>query len=176
MESQIKQLKLNATNIKSTIFNSNKQLKKIRIQEKNLFGRQQIQRKREQKEAFVESQKTGGGVLGRLGSRLLSGPMSLFDRIKEFFGTVLLGILINNLPMIYDKIKKFLEDNKETIQTIKDVIIGVGNGLIGFVNFIKGISDNIKNIGDQWNQFGKDLDDLLKNNGPLELLTKGLVA
>ena len=108
MESQIKQLKLNATNIKNTLFNKNKELKKLRLQEKNLFQIQQIERKRLQKEAFVESQKTDGGALGRIGSRLLSGPMSLFDKIKEFFGTILLGILINNLPRIYAAIQNFL--------------------------------------------------------------------
>ena len=162
MESQIKQLKLNATNIKSTLFNSNKQLKKIRTQEKNLFRRQQIERKREQKEAFVESQKTGGSVLGRLGSRLMSGPMSLFDKIKEFFGTILLGILVNNLPMIYDKIQKFLDENEGIIKTIKEVIKFTGNAIMGFIDVFNSAKDIIGDLGDSIGNIKKELDELAK--------------
>ena len=162
MESQIKQLKLNATNIKSTLFNSNKQLKKIRTQEKNLFRRQQIERKREQKEAFVESQKTGGSVLGRLGSRLMSGPMSLFDKIKEFFGTILLGILVNNLPMIYDKIQKFLDENEGIIKTIKEVIKFTGNAIMGFIDVFNSAKDIIGDLGDTIGNIKKELDELAK--------------
>ena len=176
MESQIKQLKLNVTNIKSSLFFNNKQLKKLKIRERGAFRRQQIEKMRQQKESFVESQKSGGGVLGRLGSSLLSGPMSLFDKIKEFFGNILLGILVNNLPMIYDKITKFLEDNKDTIETIKSVVVQLGNSLVGFVSFIDGVTDNIDNIGKQWEQISKDLDEMLSSNGPLGLLTQGLMA
>ena len=162
MESQIKQLKLNATNIKNTLFNKNKELKKLRLQEKNLFQRQQIERKREQKEAFVESQKTSGGVLGRIGSRLLSGPMSLFDKIKEFFGTILLGILINNLPRIYAAIQKFLDENKWLVQTIKAVIKFTGNAIMGFIDVFNSAKDIIGDLGDTIGNIKKELDELAK--------------
>ena len=176
MESTVKTLKINAINIKSVLINGNKNLKKLRVDERNLLGKQQVERKRQQKEAFVESQKTRGSVMGNIGARLMSGPMSLLDKIKEFFGNILLGILVNNLPMIYDKITKFLEDNKDIIETIKSVVMGLGNSLVGFVTFVKGVSDNIGNIGKQWNQIGKDLDEMLKSDGPLGLLTQGLTA
>ena len=176
MESTVKTLKINAINIKSVLINGNKNLKKLRVDERNLLGKQQVERKRQQKEAFVESQKTRGSVMGNIGARLMSGPMSLLDKIKEFFGNILLGILVNNLPILYDKITKFLEDNKDIIETIKSVVMGLGNSLVGFVTFVKGVSDNIGNIGKQWNQIGKDLDEMLKSDGPLGLLTQGLTA
>ena len=176
MESTVKTLKINAINIKSVLINGNKNLKKLRVDERSLLGKQQVERKRQQKEAFVESQKTRGSVMGNIGARLMSGPMSLLDKIKEFFGNILLGILVNNLPILYDKITKFLEDNKDIIETIKSVVMGLGNSLVGFVTFVKGVSDNIGNIGKQWNQIGKDLDEMLKSDGPLGLLTQGLTA
>ena len=160
MESQIKQLKLNATNIKNTLFNKNKELKKLRLQEKNLFQIQQIERKRLQKEAFVESQKTDGGALGRIGSRLLSGPMSLFDKIKEFFGTILLGILINNLPRIYAAIQKFLDENEGIIKTIKEVIKFTGNAIMGFIDVFNSAKDIIGELGNSIGNIKKELDEL----------------
>lgn len=162
MESQIKQIKINATNIKSTLFNSNKQLKKLRVQERNLFRNQQIERKRQQKEAFVESQKTGGGVLGSIGSRLLSGPMSLLDRIKQFFGTILLGILVNNLPRIYAGIQKFLDDNKNIIETIKTVLKVTGNAIMGFIDVFNATKDIVGKVGNTVNQIKSGLDELSK--------------
>ena len=54
MESQIKQLKLSATNIKGTLIRGNKELKKLRVKERNLFNRQRISAKRLQKENFTE--------------------------------------------------------------------------------------------------------------------------
>ena len=37
MENQVTQLKLNVTNIKNSLFSSNKQLKKLKTDKKNLF-------------------------------------------------------------------------------------------------------------------------------------------
>ena len=162
MESQIKQLKLNATNIKSTLFNSNKKLKKLRVQERNLFRNQQIERKREQKEAFVESQKTGGGILRGIGSKLISGPMSLFDRIKQFFGTILLGILINNLPKIYEQVQKFLDENKGIIETIKTVINVTGKAIMGFIDVFNSAKDIIGDLGNTITEIKKELDEIGK--------------
>ena len=63
METQIKQLKLSATNIKGTLIRGNKELKKLRIREKNIFNRQRISEKRLQKESFVEGGIPGSGMV-----------------------------------------------------------------------------------------------------------------
>ena len=84
MESQIKQLKLNATNIKGTLIRGNKELKKLRVKERNLFNRQRISAKRLQKESFVEGRIPGSGMVGGAARRMAAPAMSLLDRIKEF--------------------------------------------------------------------------------------------
>jgi murein DD-endopeptidase MepM/ murein hydrolase activator NlpD len=160
MEAQIKQLKLNSINIKNTLFNKNKELKKLRLQERNLFNQQQSERKKEQRETALEAKGTGGGVLGSIGSRLLSGPMSLFDKIKEFFGNILLGILVNNLPRIFAAIQKFLDENKWLVQTIKEVIKFTGNAIMGFINVFNSAKDIIGELGDTVKKIESGLQEL----------------
>ena len=159
METQIKALKINSQNIKSTLINRNKELKKLRLQENNLFNQQQSERQKEQRESSLESQKSGG-VLGGIGARLLAGPMSLFDKIKEFFGNILLGILVNNLPRIYAGIQKFLDDNKNIIETIKTVLKVTGNAIMGFIDVFNATKDIAGQIGNTINQIKSGLDEL----------------
>lgn len=136
MESQIKQLKLNVTNIRNTIFKSNKELKKLNLKETSVFNSQQIAQKRAQKENFVEGGIPGSGMIAGVASRMAAPAMSLIDKLKEFAGTILLGILINNLPPLIEKVKKFIEDNKELFQNIGNFFKTIGEGLIHLMNFI----------------------------------------
>ena len=129
MESQIKQLKLSATNIKGTLIRGNKELKKLRVKERNLFNRQRISAKRLQKENFTEGKGSGSGVGGYLKQKALAPTMSIIDSLKEFAGNILLGILINTLPTAIKKVEQFLEDNKDIIKTVKDVITSTGSAL-----------------------------------------------
>ena len=64
MQSEIKRLKLNANNIKSTLISGNKTLKKLRANEKSFINKQRVAAKRIQKESFVEGGIPGSGVVG----------------------------------------------------------------------------------------------------------------
>ena len=121
METQIKQLKLSATNIKGTLIRGNKELKKLRIREKNIFNRQRISEKRLQKESFVEGGIPGSGMVAGAARRMAAPAMSIIDKIKEFAGTLLFGILINNLPKLISKVENFLKENTWLFKTIGDV-------------------------------------------------------
>ena len=118
---QVKNLKLNATRIKSTLIKSNKQIRKLKVQERNFLATQQNETRKQQKEAVIEASSALKGPQ-TLATRILAGPLSLFEKIKQFFGTVLLGILVNNLPLIVQKIQKFLDDNKVIIVCYKNRI------------------------------------------------------
>ena len=140
MESQIKQLKLNATNIKGTLIRGNKELKKLRIKERNLFNRQRISAKRLQKESFVEGRIPGSGMVAGAARRMAAPAMSLLDRIKEFAGVLLLGIVVNNLPSLIKRAKKFLDDNQWLIETVKSVFNWLGGlfqVLVDVYNFFR---------------------------------------
>ena len=121
MESQIKQIKLSATNIKGTLIRGNKELKKLRIKERNIFNRQRISAKRSQKESFVEGGIPGSGMVAGAARRMAAPAMSIIDKIKEFAGNVLLGILLNNLPSLIQRVDQFIKENSWLFKTIGDV-------------------------------------------------------
>ena len=139
MKSALTSLKLNVRNIKSTLISGNKSLKKIRAEEKRLFKSQQVAAKRIQKENFVEGTGIpGSGMVAGAAKKISAPAMGLFDRLKEFAGNVLLGILVNNLPSIIRRVQNFLDKNKWVIETLKTTLKITGDlfmVLIDIVNF-----------------------------------------
>jgi hypothetical protein len=139
MEStQVKRLKLNATNIKTVLISGNRSLKKLRSEENNLIIKQKQKIKIKRKEAVVEGKPLpGSGLVKGIGSKITAPARGLFDRVKDFLGTVLIGILINNIPKIIKRIKKFLKDNEGIINTIKSIISGTGVVLQTLIDLFK---------------------------------------
>tara|TARA_R100000479_G_scaffold137413_1_gene73860 strand:- start:197 stop:2011 length:1815 start_codon:yes stop_codon:yes gene_type:complete len=107
---QVKQLKVNVTNIHRFLVKSN-----------NDYARQQATTRRNQ--TVQRSKAKLGGEEKKLGkgssplaksASIVKGAMqpagSLFDRIMEFAGTLLLGILVNALPAIVEKVKEVIDN------------------------------------------------------------------
>jgi len=127
MEAAIKRLKLNAKNINSTLISGNKTLKKLRADEKTLFNKQRVVEKRIQKESFVEGGAPGSGAVGGVARKMAAPAMSLFDKLKNFAATVLVGLLVNKLPFIIERVKKFLNDNAWLFKSIGEVFKFTGD-------------------------------------------------
>lgn len=135
MEAQVTRLKINATNLKNSLVGYNKQLSKLRAEERRISFNNQRKIIQKQKEASVE--KGGiGSTLSNLQSKILSGPLGFFDKVKEFFGIVLLGLLINNLPKIIDGLKKFFTDNAWLIKVVKVTLDVIGKGIMGMIYLV----------------------------------------
>jgi len=107
---QVKQLKVNVTNIHRFLVKSN-----------NDYTRQQATTRRNEK--VQESKAKLGGEERRLkkGSspleksasivKNIASPVgSLFDRIMDFVGTLVLGIAVNALPAIIEKVKEIIDN------------------------------------------------------------------
>ena len=129
---EVKTLKLNTKNIKSTLIRGNKELKKLRANEKTFLFQQKQEQKKINRENFVESKKQQPSKIGGAIRGAAAPAMGFIDKLKEFFGTILLGIAINNLPTLIKKVQDWLEENKGLINVVKAVITGLGNAL----NFI----------------------------------------
>ncbi|MFZ9360791.1 MAG: hypothetical protein ACO249_05630, partial [Candidatus Nanopelagicales bacterium] len=141
-KNQVKQLKLNVTNIRSVLVNSNKKLHKIRIERNQLTTNLEYQKKSKEKENKIE----GGGIkstLNNIKNTILSGPMSIFDKILEFFGIILLGIVVNNLPQILSGLQKFFDS--EFIKGVKSFIGAIVDGTGKVINFVQGFSTDQQN-------------------------------
>jgi hypothetical protein len=170
MQDQVKQLKLNVTNIKSYLIPSNKKLKKLQVDKNNIIATEQDQNKKADKEKTVESPLSSlgkfGKTVGGIAKNILSGPLSFFDKIKEFFGLILTGIIINNLPAIIDQIKGFLDRNKWLVEGTKFILSAIGKGIQGIINLVNmfspseqgKINKDATKLRDDFGRLDKDLE------------------
>lgn len=128
MENEVKKLKLNVTKIKSSILFSRKELKKTKIQKRELITR--IEKKEEVKgeEKRLETKNLGIGSGFQKIAKTAAAPVKgIFDRFVEFFGLIALNILIRELPQIIQKIDDFL--NSDFIKTVGSIFSAIGEGI-----------------------------------------------
>ena len=160
-ERQVEQLKLNVTNIKNSLFSSNKEIKKLKTDKRNLFSK--LEKKKDFRE---EEQRLEGGKLGiasgfsRIMSSVTSPVRSIFDRILDFIGLIAAGILINSLPAIIQKVQEFFDS--DFIKGIGNLLGIIGNGILKLAEFAglfpKSEQDNIeKNIKETEKRFDDDI-------------------
>lgn len=143
-EKPTKKLKLNIFNIKSLLVFNRKKLDKIKKEKKRFSLFEKKKKKVGDKEKKIESPSTIGSTLKNIGSTLLAKPLSIIDKLKEAFGIILLGILVNNLPMIIKKlqqvlgkIRKFFEENPWIGKTIKFTFDIIAKGMMGILDLVK---------------------------------------
>lgn len=126
MEKEIVKLKLNATNIKNSLFTSNKELKKLRTQKKDLFFKLEKQKEVKAEEKRLETPQIGASFQ-RLASIVTTPAKSIFDRILEFFGLIAVRTLIGELPKLISQVEAFF--NSDFIKTVGSIISTIGTGL-----------------------------------------------
>ena len=163
MENQVTQLKLNVTNIKRSLFSSNKQLKKLKTDKKNLFFKLEKKKELRAEETRLETPRLGiGSGFSKIMSAVTSPVRSIFDRILDFIGLIAAGILINNLPIIIEKIQEFF--NSDFIKGVGNVLGIIGNAILGLAKFVgifpKSEQDQVeKNIKETDKRFDADIKD-----------------
>jgi len=161
---EVKQLKINVTNIKSSLINYNKSLISLRKSEKKLVLENVRRQKTLQKEKRIETKITPN-ALGTIKNTILSRPLSFFDKIKEFFGIVLLGLLINNLPQIIEKTTSAVT---KLIEVSSGIINSITTTAASFKNFVTSIPENTKTkLGETKDQLTTLIDELNRMIDPL---------
>ena len=137
MEKQLKQLKLNVTNIKSVLIKSNKSLVKIGTTNSALNRKQLEQKKQKKAEKKIEMPRIPAvsGVLN-----VVKGvATSFFDKILGFFGSILIGFFVNKLPEIIEELKEAYKSAKPVWDGAVKVFGIIGDGF-------KFIYDNVASI------------------------------
>jgi hypothetical protein len=158
MENQLQKLKINATNIKSTLIFSNKELKKTRIKKKELIQKIENKNKVQSEEKRLESKNLGvGSSIKNIASIATSPIKSFFDRILEFFGLIALNILIQELPAILEKIENFMDS--DFMKTVGNIFNTIGTG-ISKIGELFGILPQSKmdEIDEDLKEIEKDID------------------
>lgn len=161
---EVKKLKLNARNIRSTIFRGNNKLKKLRLKETNLLTRERDRKKKKRKEKRIE----GKGSLSNIGSvkkKIASKSKSIFDKIMEFFGLIAGGILISTLPAIIKSIRQFFIDHKELIDGIKEFFRVIGDAIKGFVAMFDSSPLNKDQLENDREELSGKIDEIKGSNG-----------
>jgi murein DD-endopeptidase MepM/ murein hydrolase activator NlpD len=134
---QVKQLKLNVSNINSFLKKSNKNYNAIKKSNQRIVSRQVKQDKLKSKEKSVEKKPTLSSPLKTV-KDVAKSSMGLFDKILNFGGLLLTGILLNALPSIKEKIDKFKEDNKEVIDNVVSTLTVVKDFAVDLFNSFTG--------------------------------------
>ena len=181
MENQVQSLKLNVTNIKNSLFKSNKVLKKLKSQKKDLFFRIEKKREFRREEKRIETPNLGvGSSFSKINDAVTSPVRSIFDRILDFFGLIALGIVVNKLPEIVQKIDNFF--NSDFIKNVGSILETVGKAFESLGSFIGGFSQdkqkeyegNLKEIDKTLDDSAKDFDNSDSETKELEDLIKTL--
>ena len=130
---QAEQLKINVTNIRSSLLIGTKRTQVLKIRKEKLL--EDIEQKKliEQEEKNLEQTKKPKKI------SVLKSPVkkvaNVFDNIMKFGSIILTGILVNALPKMMDTIKKVFD-------SISGFFSRVFNFFKPFVSFITGIEFN----------------------------------
>src|SRR5210317_863152 len=152
MENQVKQLKINVTNINSFLKKSNKDYIKLRKKNKRFEYEQKESTKKLNKEKKIEKNSFKSPLTGV--AEVAKTPMSIFDKIFNFGILLLGGFLVNALPGIIKKVEEFKEKHKETINSVVGILSNIKDGIVGlFDSFTgpaakEGAFDNIAKFSD----------------------------
>lgn len=139
---ELQKLKINASKINSLLIRNNKQFRKLRLNESSFIKNQQEQEKKSLKEQTLEKSSTFKKALSSIKDKIMSGPMSIFDKIKEFFGIIFVGFLVNALPGIIGRLKKFFQDNPQIISAVKELFKFLGDITMEFIKIVNSLTPN----------------------------------
>ena len=144
--SSIKKLKLNVTNIKSTLLKGNKKLIKIQGSNRKIMDADLRQKELSNKEKKIETPLVS--KFKSTGKKISKKTGSMFSRIFEVLGLITAGIVINNIRKIIVKIRRIYEDLKEKITKFYEDNKGIFDLLGKFINVLKdGVMSLLSLIG-----------------------------
>lgn len=132
---QTNNLKLNVTNINSFLISSNKKIKKLSLDKKNIIYKETEKKDYASEEKRLELSSFGKGV-ANISRGVIGKTMGFFDTLKELLGLLILGAVVNNLPKIIKGISDFFENNKWLIDGTKFVLKAIADGIYGIATLI----------------------------------------
>ena len=157
METQVRKLKINVTNIKSYLVTSNKKLKKLEYKKSNLIDNERKKIERKNLEANVEKKgKIKVPIISSIFGKVGGVVASLKDRLLSFFGYLLLGFLANKLPEIIKSIKNIFNKIKSIWTGVVKTFRFITNGMTGLYNAVGGLF-GVNNINNDLTRASRDL-------------------
>ena len=157
---QLKNIKLNITNIRSSLVSANKTLASLRSEKELIIKKQIEEKKLKDKEGKMEK-KTPSTALGKVINSPIKSAQGFFQKLVQFGATVLIGQLVSVWPKLMENFNKWKENNKGLIDGVVKTFTIIGSGITGFVKWIGGI--NTDDIDKRTSQLDKETDAVQKN-------------
>lgn len=126
---EVKKVKLNVTNIKSVLIRSNKKLRNVEKKKSYLTRRQDEQEKRILLEKKIEGSPSRKIPKIPLLGKALGVARSIWDRLVNFFGWLLVGFLVTRLPQIIATLKRAFAFIKPIWEGAMKTFAIIGNGI-----------------------------------------------
>ena len=152
---QVEQLKLNVTNIHSFLVKENKKKEKLSAKKEDNKKRKISFQKKQQKEKQLEAKKAAKSKKDVGEQVIKTSSMGLLDKLFNFGGLLIGGILVNAADGIVKEGKKFYEDNKELFDTIGGFLTGVKDAVVGLFDSFTG-PESEEGAFDGFAKFGDD--------------------
>ena len=159
MEKQVQKIKLNVTNIRSVLINSNKKLRNLESKKSYLIRRKEEKEERLILEKKIETPRKIPKI--PLLGKAVGVVRSIWDRIVNFFGWILAGFVVTKLPQIVERLKSAYEFVKPIWEGAMKTFAIIGNGM----------SSLFKSLGGLLN-LGRSESELQKNEKQLKSLEK----
>ena len=174
MKTEVNQLKLTVTNIKSVLLSSSKKMVKIKKDNDRLredaIKLQAISMKETSLESTPPSKKAPNK------KKKINAEGSIFGKAKSLFGIIIGGIFVNALEGLVETLKNFYKDNEPVFNKVADIFVGFGKGLISVWDNSKELRKKIKegvekidaeDIKNKFNQLKNISDDIQKKLSPI---------
>jgi len=135
-----------ANSTSSTIIrnlNDGNKLKKDAIlRRRQLFGKRREAVRRREQEDLIEAGRVGG-ILRRTSKVIGSSTKGFLGRIMDFLGTILVGWIVTNLPVIIDAVQDLITRIQQAAGILKNWFEGVQNFFVGFTSNLGDIATRL---------------------------------
>ena len=117
---------------------SNRQRRNSIIKRRELFSKRREAVRRREKEDQIEASRVGG-IFRRTAKVIGSSTKGFLGRIMDFIGTILVGWIVTNLPVIIDTVQDLIGRIQKAAGILK-------NWFEGTINFFTGFTSNLSDI------------------------------
>ena len=121
---------------------NNRQQKNSIIRRRELFGKRREAVRRREKEDQIEASRVGG-IFRRTAKVIGSSTKGFLGRVMDFLGTILVGWIVTNLPIIIDTVQDLIGRIQKAAGILKQWFEGT---LSFFTGFTSKLGDSLSNI------------------------------
>jgi len=126
---------------------SNRSKKRAMLKQREIFGKRRAAVQRREQEDLVESGKVRG-IFRRSAKVIGSSTKGFLGRIMDFVGTILVGWMVTNLPIIIENVQKLMERIQTTLGALTGWYDGITRFFTGFTGELDSVDQRISRQAD----------------------------